>query len=188
MRVSTSVIAADPGTDDDATETLESYVRDGYVRRVPIDGAEAERTWRTDLARIAVAEHGADWVIPSTAREFWWPRGESLNDVLAVIPAAICGCPGAGPSVRRRSRGEWALLRPHGQSDVVARLRGGGLEHPFRACCVRCIAASRTSWSTADDWTLGGRRVPLRAWYPIEVFSFPPSSADVSTTRSSTAR
>jgi hypothetical protein len=23
------------------------------------------------------------------------------------------------------------------------------------------------------DWTLGGRRVPLRAWYPIEVFTFP---------------
>jgi hypothetical protein len=25
----------------------------------------------------------------------------------------------------------------------------------------------------AADWTLGGRRVPLRAWYPIEVFRFP---------------
>jgi hypothetical protein len=22
------------------------------------------------------------------------------------------------------------------------------------------------------DWTLGGRRVPLRAWYPVEVFRF----------------
>ncbi len=25
----------------------------------------------------------------------------------------------------------------------------------------------------ADDWTLGGRRVPLRAWYPIEVLVLP---------------
>ena len=25
----------------------------------------------------------------------------------------------------------------------------------------------------AADWTLGGRRVPLRAWYPIEVFRYP---------------
>jgi hypothetical protein len=23
------------------------------------------------------------------------------------------------------------------------------------------------------DWTLGGRRVPLRAWYPVEVLRFP---------------
>jgi hypothetical protein len=26
----------------------------------------------------------------------------------------------------------------------------------------------------ADDWTLGGRRIPLRAWYPLEVFRYPP--------------
>ena len=25
----------------------------------------------------------------------------------------------------------------------------------------------------AADWTLGGRRVPLRAWYPFEVFRYP---------------
>jgi hypothetical protein len=25
----------------------------------------------------------------------------------------------------------------------------------------------------AADWTLGGRRVPLRAWYPLVVFGYP---------------
>ena len=29
----------------------------------------------------------------------------------------------------------------------------------------------------AADWTLGGRRVPLRAWYPIEVFRYPTEGA-----------
>ena len=28
------------------------------------------------------------------------------------------------------------------------------------------------------DWTLGGRRVPLRAWYPLEVFRYPPGATD----------
>ena len=27
------------------------------------------------------------------------------------------------------------------------------------------------------DWTLNGRRVPLRAWYPLEVFRFPADPA-----------
>ena len=42
---------------------------------------------RTDLARLAATEHGADWVIHSDADEFWWPRGDSLKDVLTSIPA-----------------------------------------------------------------------------------------------------
>ena len=29
----------------------------------------------------------------------------------------------------------------------------------------------------AADWTLGGRRVPLRAWYPLEVFRYPAEGA-----------
>ena len=53
---------------------------DGFVRLV-------ERTAsQTELARVAADELGAEWIIPGTLEEVWWPRGESLKDVLAVIP------------------------------------------------------------------------------------------------------
>ena len=41
----------------------------------------------TELGRLAVAEYGAEWLFATAADEFWWPRGESLKDVLAVVPA-----------------------------------------------------------------------------------------------------
>ena len=53
---------------------------EGFLRRA---GADASPT---DLARFAVDELGADWLIPGSPDELWWPRGENLKDVLAVIP------------------------------------------------------------------------------------------------------
>ena len=41
------------------------------------------------MGRLAATEFGADWVIHSDADEFWWPRGESLKDVLDVDPGAL---------------------------------------------------------------------------------------------------
>jgi hypothetical protein len=38
-----------------------------------------------DPAEIATAETG--WIIPAAPGEFWWPRGGSLREVLAAIPA-----------------------------------------------------------------------------------------------------
>ena len=39
----------------------------------------------------------------------------------------------------------------------------------------------------AADWTLGGRRVPLRAWYPIEVLRYPRGRTARAIVRRSTA-
>jgi len=38
--------------------------------------------------------------------------------------------------------------------------------------------ASASMTLDPQDWTLGGRRVPLRAWYPIEVFYYPANASD----------
>ena len=75
----TAVLVSDANAPPAALQKLEPYVQEGFVHR--LGGASA-----TELARLAVSEHGADWVVPSTTEELWWPRAESLEDVLAVVP------------------------------------------------------------------------------------------------------
>ena len=36
--------------------------------------------------RVAFSAADADWVIESDVNEFWWPRGGSLQEVLASVP------------------------------------------------------------------------------------------------------
>src|SRR5262245_49648345 len=82
------VIATDNNSRDGTTEILESYERDGclHLIREPAEGLR-QGEWVTRMARLAASAFGADWVINSDADEFWWPRGASLKDVLAAVPA-----------------------------------------------------------------------------------------------------
>jgi hypothetical protein len=80
------VIALDHESQDGTTGVLESYERLGVLRRVPMTGRFREQQWRTVLARMAAAEHGADWVVNSDADQFWWPRAGTLHDALAAVP------------------------------------------------------------------------------------------------------
>jgi hypothetical protein len=81
------VIATDHRSRDGTTEILGSYERAGVLRLFREDGEFSRQgEWQTRMARLAALEHGADWVIPSDADEFWWPRGRSLSDVLSAVP------------------------------------------------------------------------------------------------------
>src|SRR5919108_6592580 len=81
------VIAMDNRSRDGTTEILESYARNGQLHLIRQEGEYLRQAeWITELGRLAATEFAADWVIHSDADEFWWPRGDSLKDVLASIP------------------------------------------------------------------------------------------------------
>jgi hypothetical protein len=173
------VLVAASGPQDDTAAILEPYARDGHLRTIPARGGG--ESLLTDLARVAVAEHAADWVIPSTPAAFWWPRGESLKDVLAVIPQRYSVVQALVRTFAGR-RGESFFademtLRTSLLADVSARD-----ESPHRM--LRPIyRAEQSLVIDPEDWTLGGRRVPLRAWYPIEVFHFPAPASNTEEAR-----
>jgi len=150
-----------------ASGILESYERGGYLQAVG-EGTE----WRTRAARLAATEHGADWVINAEPGEFWWPRGESLKDVLAPIPPRYTIIQGLRREFVAQTEGdgvfsETMTVRGSLQEGSNDRLRPPAdlLRPVHRADPQADVREDGTVWLT--------RNVPLRAWYPIEVFRFP---------------
>jgi len=170
------ILVSAPGSHDETDAIFERYGREGCLRRMPARDSVAIA--HTDMARLAVTEHGADWVIPSSTGEFWWPRGESLKDVLAVIPPRYSVVQALVRSfVGQREGGFFAdemTLRTSLLHDGAAR------DEAPQSMLRPIYRAEQNLTIDPEDWTLGGRRVPLRAWYPIEVFHFPvpPSRTD----------
>jgi hypothetical protein len=121
---------------------------------------------RTRLARQAATEHEADWVISSGAREFWWPRGENLKEVLAPIPERY--------TVVQGLRRDFAPADGEGFSAATLR---PSLEHGAPADAVALLRPVFRADPEVELESNGAvrlrRYVPLRAWYPIEVLHFP---------------
>ena len=165
------VVATGAKPDGSSAKVLELYSGAGHL--VWVDDAT-----QADLARLAVARHGADWVIPSTSEEFWWPRGESFHDVLSVIPP--------------RYGVEQALIRTFAAASTSSGLFAE--DRTARTSLLKEVGSTAERATTLlrpvyraepdleideEDWTLVGRRIPLRAWYPLEVFRFPSDGAEL---------
>jgi len=171
------VIAAEHGSQGEVTEILESYSRDGHLLRFPVEGGVREGALQTHLARLAVSEQGADWVIASDADEFWWPRGESLKDVLAAIPPRY----GLVQALVRvfpplPDDGSFFADRRIVRTSLLASSERAG--EPLSRALRPVYRAEPAMVIERGDPTLGGERAPLRAWYPLEVFHFPAREAD----------
>ena len=82
------VIATDHRSGDGTSEILDRYASEGVLRVIREESEVARQSeWQTRMARLAAAEHDADWVIPSDADEFWWPRAGSIPKALESVPA-----------------------------------------------------------------------------------------------------
>jgi len=168
------VVAIDHRSHDGTTEILERYVRDGYLHLIREEADEMrEGDWATRMSRLAATELGADWVIPSDADEFWWPRGGSLKEVLASVPVRY----GIVRALLRQF-----VPRPDDDSffadRMVLRLSGSApLNDPtilFRPNLKAIHRGDPTATLSAGAHTLlDSRLLPLRGWYPVEFLHFP---------------
>lgn len=150
------VIATSGESRDEMAEILESHVRQGHLRVL----ATGDDSWSL------VAEHAPDWVIASDSSEFWWPRGESLKDVLAAIPARytivqalvrdfpVCRDDGTFFAERMTAR---RVVRPGDEGSAT----------------LRPLVRVSPSRERSSD-----RQVPLRGWYPVEVLRFESDRAE----------
>lgn len=81
------VLVTDHGSSDDTRERLRPYERDGMAAVIEETGDGHHQSRRvTRMAQLAIAGHGADWLIHNDADEFWWPLSGCLRDVFAAIP------------------------------------------------------------------------------------------------------
>jgi hypothetical protein len=146
---------------DETRELLETHARNGAITLVDSDlSDETER--RTALARLAAVEHGAEWVIDSDPQEYWWPRAEGLEDAVVAIPPRYTVVHAlVRPFLPATGDGTWT--RRVGLGETHEPLALGDWVRPVYRASPELTLLSRGV--AAEPW-----RVPLRAWYPIEVF------------------
>ncbi len=173
------VIAIDNLSQDGTTEILESYARDGHLHLIREDSEYLRQAeWTTRMGRLAASDFGADWVIHSDADEFWWPRGESLKDVLTSIPARY----GIVRALLRHF-----VPRPDGESSFAERMTvrmsaQAPINDPRSLFRPNLKVVHRADPNVAVS--IGTQRLvdsplaPLRGWYPIEFFHFPVRSLE----------
>jgi hypothetical protein len=168
------VVAMDNLSEDGTTEILESYAKSGQLHLIRQDSEFLRQAdWITELGRLAASEFGADWVIHSDADEFWWPRGESLKDVLASIPARygivrallrhFVPRPDDGQSFAERMTVRMSASAPINDPRSLYR---PNLKIIHRA-------DPNVNVSIGAQRLIDSPLVPLRGWYPIEFFHFP---------------
>lgn len=167
------VIAMDNASSDGTTEILERYERTGRLRliREPSDEMRQDE-WVTRMARLAAAEHGADWVLHADADEFWWPRGGSVKDVLATVPeryGVVRGCwrhflprPDDGAFFAERMTVRLATPAHPGDKETIF--------HAHQKVAHR--ASDEVEIERGNHNAEAPGLEPLRAWHPLEVLHF----------------
>ena len=166
------VLVSERESSEACREILEDYARTGHVRRVPAAGGDSDPKRRTAMARVAIDDLAAEWLIDSETDEFWLPRGESLQEVLAPIPArygSVQGLARVFAPTRDESEPFFERMTLRSEVDGTGDELLGRLEWALRPVY---RARRDVVLGVERDRALDGR-VPLRAWYPVEVLRFP---------------
>jgi glycosyl transferase family 2 len=168
------VIAIDHRSQDRSTEILESYARQRVLTHTREEGTFSQQgDWQTHMSRLAATEHGADWVIPSDADEFWMPRGPSLKEALASVPdgvGVVCGL--QRNFVPQRDDDGWFVER------LTVRLGGHAPINdpatPFRPVVkVAHRGDPRVVISGGGAHRVFGLGEAPTGWYPLDILHFP---------------
>jgi Glycosyl transferase family 2 len=168
------VVAIDHCSEDGSIDILERYARDGRLHLLREEqGPMDEGAWATRLARLAVDEFGADWVIAADADEFYLPRGESLKDVLAAIPerygvvrALLRQFPPRPDDNQLFAERMTARVSPTAPINDPTNLFRPNLKSIHRG-------EPNVTVSAGAHTLLKSRLVPMRGWYPVELLHFP---------------
>lgn len=80
------VVATDNASTDSTREILSKYEQAGQLILLDEKSHTHDQSvWVSRMARIAIEEYGADWVINADADEFWWPQSGNFKQELAGI-------------------------------------------------------------------------------------------------------
>lgn len=81
------IIATDNGSIDETPQILREYAKHSQLRLLhQAEHTHDQALWVTHMARLAIEEHGADWLIHCDADEFWWPTDGNLKEHFERLP------------------------------------------------------------------------------------------------------
>jgi Glycosyl transferase family 2 len=165
------IVVTDHRSVDGTSDILDRYESDDRVRVIRREDEEMRQAeWMTEMSRLAATEYDADWVIPSDADEFWWPRGGSVHELLDDVPARFGVV-----------RGLWRhfVLRPDGRADLFERMTARcfpspDFTSPYHAQVKIAHRGCRDVVVTEGNHdAYGAGLLLLREWLPFEVLHFP---------------
>lgn len=85
-----SFVVMDNGSTDGTVAVVKALSQQYHITLIERPELDYQQSnWKTEMARIARKEHGADWTIANDADEFWIPRQGSLKDELSKTGSII---------------------------------------------------------------------------------------------------
>jgi glycosyl transferase family 2 len=155
---------------DGTADIAREYERAGYLHYMfqPRDDYSQGR-WVTQMARRAVDELHADWVINNDADEFWWPHFGSLKDVLGSIRTeAVAATVERTNFVTRVDNGEPFWRRMNLRRAVSVNALGDPLPGKSAHRAVPDVVIGQ-----GNHYVFAGGRLVPRAAAPITILHFP---------------